>query len=122
MRKPFNIDLNQAKKHIFVVVRHRYLSMSVSFFEGPVLFTKTGILMSGAALCSVQIHRIVPCQVTLKRTHVLHVHQSTIRADKDVSAKNINLVTGSYGRIHPCLSAPVHPTPVISPAKKLEQN
>ena len=63
------------------------------------MFTKTGFLMSGAALCSVQIHRIVPCQVTLTRTDVLHVHQSTIGADKDVSAKNINLGPGSYGRM-----------------------
>ena len=35
---------------------------------------------------------------TLTRTDVLHVHQSTISANKDVSAKNINLVPGSYGR------------------------
>ena len=70
------------------------------------MFTKTGFLMSGAALSSVQIHRIVPCQVTLTRTDVLHVHrstislhvhQSTVSADKDVSAKSINLGPGSYG-------------------------
>ena len=59
---------------------------------------KTGFLMSGAALSSVRMHRIVPGQVTLTRTDVLHVHQSTISANKDVSAKNINLGPGSYGR------------------------
>ena len=59
---------------------------------------KTGFLMSGAALSSVRMHRIVPGQVTLIRTDVLHVHQSTISANKDVSAKNINLGPGSYGR------------------------
>ena len=63
------------------------------------MFTKTGFLMSGAAFCSVQKHRIVPCQLTLTRTDVLHVHQSIISADKDVSAKNINLGPGSYGRM-----------------------
>ena len=63
------------------------------------MFTKTGLLMSGAAVCSIQIHGIVPCQVTLTRTDVLHIHQSTISADKDVSAKNINLGPGSYGRM-----------------------
>ena len=61
------------------------------------MFAKTGFLMSGAALCSVQIHRIVPCQVTLTRTDVLHVHQSAKTADKDAPAKNINLGPGSYG-------------------------
>ena len=59
---------------------------------------KTGFLMPGAALSSVRMHRIVPGQVTLTRTDVLHVHQSTISANKDVSAKNINLGPGSYGR------------------------
>ena len=54
--------------------------------------------MSGAALSSVRIHRIVPGQVTLTRIDVLQVHQSTISANKDVPAKNINLVPGSYGR------------------------
>ena len=58
---------------------------------------KTGFLMSGAALSSVRIHGIVPGQVTLTRTDVLHVHQSTISANKDVSAKNINLGPESYG-------------------------
>ena len=53
--------------------------------------------MSGAALCSVQLHRIVPCQVTLTHNDVLHVHQSTISADKDTPAKNINLDPGLYG-------------------------
>ena len=46
--------------------------------------------------CSVQKHRIVPCQLTLTRTDFMHVHQSTISADKDVSAKNINFGRGSY--------------------------
>ena len=82
------------------------------------MFTKTGFLMSGVALCSAQIiHRTVPCQLTLTRTDFSHVcesslgptqsfcvlslmvHQSTIGADKDVSAKNINLGPGSYGRM-----------------------
>ena len=53
--------------------------------------------VSGAAFCSIQKHRIVPCQLTLTRTDFLHVHQSTISADKDVSAKNINFGRGSYG-------------------------
>ena len=62
------------------------------------MLTETGFLMSGAVLCSVRIHRIVTGQVTLTRTDSLHVHQSTISADEDVSAKNINLGPGSYGR------------------------
>ena len=55
--------------------------------------------MSGAVLCSVQIHRIVPSQVKLTRTDVLRVYQSTISADNDLSAENINLGSGSYGRM-----------------------
>ena len=41
----------------------------------------------------------MPCHVTLTRTDVLHVHQSTMSAYKDVSAKNINLGPGSYGHM-----------------------
>ena len=41
----------------------------------------------------------MPGQVTLTRTDVFHVHSSTISADKDVSAKNINLGPRSYGRM-----------------------
>ena len=40
----------------------------------------------------------MPGQVTLTRIDVLQVNQSTISANKDVSAKNINLGPGSYGR------------------------
>ena len=56
--------------------------------------------MSGAVLFySVQIHRIVPGQVTLTCTNVLCVHQSAINADKDLSAENINLGPGLYGHM-----------------------
>ena len=63
------------------------------------MFTNTGFLMSGAALCSVQIHRIVPCQVTLTRADVLHIHQLIISADENTPAKNINFGPGPYGHM-----------------------
>ena len=55
--------------HIFVDVSHRYFSISFSFSEGTVFAYKTGFLKSGAVLCSLRIHRIVPGQVTL--THLM---------------------------------------------------
>ena len=58
---------------------------------------KTGFPMPGAVLCSVRIHRIGQVTLTRNFERVLHVHQSTISANKDVSAKNINLGPGSYG-------------------------
>ena len=58
--------------------------------------------MYSAVLCSVRLQRIVPGKVTLTHTYVLHVHQSTISADSNLSAKVRNLgarVVGSYGRM-----------------------
>ena len=55
--------------------------------------------MYSAVLCSVRLQRIVPGQVTLTCTNVLHVHQSAIIADSDLPAKDINLGRGSYGRM-----------------------
>ena len=76
--------------------------------------------MSGAVLfCSVQIHRIVPGQVTLTRTNVLRVHQSTINADKDWSAKNINLGPGSYGHMVVCTRHFNQTMPVLISADSL---
>ena len=49
-----------------------------------------------SVLCSIRIHRIVPRQETLTRADVWRVHQSTVSADKDLSAKDINLGQGSY--------------------------
>ena len=66
--------------------------------RGDIIVYNTGSLMSGAVLCSVQIHQIVPGQVTLTRTDVLRVHPSTISADKDLSPKDMNVGPGSDGR------------------------
>ena len=57
--------------------------------------------VSNVWCCSLLITNPSNCAmpVTLTRTDVFHVHQSTISADKDAPAKNINLGPGSYGRM-----------------------
>ena len=53
------------------------VSNSTLFPITSCIVCKTGFLMCGAILWSVQKHRIVPGQVTLTHAHVLHMHQLT---------------------------------------------